>query len=188
MKKTIFALAVFSALGLGAAQAATVGAEGIINFTGTINGDSCVLHSNGAGSAGGGMLSYDMGAVSVHSLGTADAPATSATNGVTTLPIAMNLQLECVSGTSVDLELTPTIASGKGIGVTGGANGVQIMLVQSGTAVDFTNGSANVAVPLSNGKAALDLTAYYTLQDGVDTADVVPGTANGTVNYVLKYD
>lgn len=190
MKKAILSIAVLSALGFSAMShaAPTVGASGMINFNGKINADSCVMHSNGAGSAGGTNLNYDMGSVSVNALGTEAAPMTAAGGTVTTLPVPLNLQLECMSGTSVDLALTPTITSGKGVGVTGGAQNVQIMLMQGSSALDFSTGPVTLSAPLTNGVANIALNAYYTLQAAKTTGDVVVGDANGTVSYVLSYN
>lgn len=190
MKKAILSIAVLSALGFSAmSHAATVGATGMIYFNGSINADSCVAHSNGAGSAGGSNLTYDMGSVSKNALGTEATPSTSATGGTSTLPVAMNLQLECTSGTSVDLKLTPTITSGQGIGVTGGATNVQIMLMQNGSKLDFTGGPVTLTAPLVNGSASVPLTAYYTLASGLtDASTVTAGPANGSAAYVLSYN
>ncbi|WP_294261010.1 fimbrial protein [uncultured Comamonas sp.] len=192
MKKAILSIAVLSALGFSAVtQAApTVGATGMINFTGSINADSCVAHSNGAGTSGGANLTFDMNAVSKTALGTEANPnASSGTSS--TLPVPMNLALECSSGTSVDLKLTPTIASGKGIGlapVAGAATNVQIMLMQAGQPLDFTSGSVTLNAPLVNGVASVPLTAYYTLKSGKTVADVTAGTANASAAYVLSYN
>lgn len=191
MKKAILSIAVLSAMGFSAiSQAATVGASGMINFTGSINADSCVAHANGAGTAGGGNLTYDMGAVSKTALGTEANPNASAGSS-STLPVSMNLALECSSGTSVELKLTPTVASGKGIGlapVAGAATNVQIMLMQAGQSLDFTPGSVTLDAPLVNGVASVPLTAYYTLQAGKTLTDVDAGTANATAAYVLSYN
>lgn len=191
MKKAILSIAVLSALGFSAmSHAATVGATGMINFTGSINADSCVAHSNGAGSAGGANLTYDMGVVSKTALGTEAIPNTSSGTS-STLPVDMNLALECSSGTSVELKLTPTVASGKGIGlaaVAGAATNVQIMLMQAGQSLDFTSGSVTLDAPLVNGVASVPLTAYYTLKAGKAITDVDAGTANASAAYVLSYN
>lgn len=191
MKKAILSIAVLSALGFSAVShaAPTVGATGMINFNGSINADSCVAHSNGAGGAGGSNLNYDMGAVSKTALGTEATPAASAGTS-STLPVPMNLALECSSGTSVDLKLTPTVASGKGIGLAAGsgATNVQIMLMQGSQALDFTGGSVTLNAPLVNGVASVPLTAYYTLKAGKAITDVDAGTANASAAYVLSYN
>lgn len=189
MKKILLNLAVLSVLGMGAAHAApTVGAQGVINFTGSINADACVVHSVGPGGAGGSVLNYSMGSVSINSLGSESDPMTSATQGVTTLPVSVDLEIECVAGTSVELELKPQVASGKGIGVTGGAQGVQIMLIKDDTPLDFTTGSAVIDAQLQNGRTNVNLVAYYTLKANQDVNTVQAGTANGAVNYVLSYN
>jgi major type 1 subunit fimbrin (pilin) len=162
----------------------------MINFTGSINADSCVAHSDGAGSSGGASLTYPMGVVSKTALGTEAAPNTTAGTS-SALPVSMNLALECSSGTSVELKLTPTVASGKGIGlapVAGAATNVQIMLMQAGQPLDFTSGSVTLNAPLVNGVASIPLNAYYTLKSGKAVADVVAGTANASAAYVLSYN
>ncbi|WLW63586.1 type 1 fimbrial protein [Achromobacter aegrifaciens] len=189
MKKAILSIAVLSAMGFSAmSQAApTVGATGLIKFNGSINADSCVVHSAGAGSAGGQTLTYDMGSVSVNALGTEASPMS--TGGtITTLPTAMDLQLECPGSTSVELQLTPTLASGKGIGVTGGAQGVQIMLVQGTQPLDFSMGPVTLSAPSTAGIANIALKAYYTLKASTLVSSVVTGDANGSAAYTLSYN
>lgn len=188
MKKAILSIAVLSALGFSAVShaAPTVGATGMINFQGSINADTCVVHSNGAGSSGN--LTYQMGSVSANALGTEAAPNVTSGN-FTSLPIPVNLTMECMSGANVSLKLTPTVTSGKGIGVSGGAQNVQIMLMDGATAMDFTAGPVIKGnIPLTNGSADLSLTAYYTLQAAKAVGDVVTGPANGSVAYELSYE
>lgn len=187
MKKAILSIVVLSALGFSAASQAAVGATGTINFTGKINTDTCVVHGNGAGSAGGSVLNFPMGSVSVNALGTEANPATASSGSASTLPVSLNFQLECASGTSVDLALTPIVVSGKGIGVTGGAQNVQIMLMRGSTALDFST-PVTLNAPLSGGQASMALNAYYTLVDGKAVSDVVAGDANASVAYVLSYN
>ncbi|WP_043005552.1 fimbrial protein [Comamonas testosteroni] len=187
MKKAILSIAVLSALGFSAvSHAATVGATGLISFQGNINADTCVVHSNGSGSSGN--LTYQMGSVSANSLGLPDTPWESLNNNITTLPTNVNLTMECMSGTNVSLKLTPTVTQGKGIGVSGGAQGVQIMLVDGTVPMDFSVGpvtKGNIALN-SAGSADLSLTAYYTKQSA--GAVVTTGAANGSVAYELSYD
>ncbi|WP_407713845.1 fimbrial protein [Comamonas testosteroni] len=188
MKKAILSIAVLSALGFSAVShaAPTVGATGMINFQGSINADSCVVHSNGSSSSGN--LTYQMGSVSSNALGTEALPTTTSGN-VTSLPIPVNLTMECMTGANVSLKLAPTVVQGKGIGVSGGAQNVQIMLMDGTTAMDFTAGSVTKEnIPLNNGVADLSLTAYYTLQAGKAVGDVVTGPANGSVAYELSYE
>ncbi|MFD4836565.1 fimbrial protein [Achromobacter sp. NPDC058515] len=190
MKTLSLSTALLSALVLSAAaQAApTVGAQGKINFTGDINADACTVA--GSGMASRGVFNYDMGSVSNLSLGTEDAPATSSTN-LPSMPIPVELTLQCATGTQVTLALTPAIASGKGVGVSGLATGAQIMLTKAtdGSIIDFTAGTNTIPAGLdSNGKVTVSLLAYYTRKAGVAAAAVTPGTANGTVNYVLSYE
>lgn len=188
MKKILLSVAILSALGVSAvSQAATVGATGTITFQGEINADSCVIHTNGPGSAGGRDLLVAMGSVSANSLGSETQPTVSG-GAITALPTDVALTLECGAGTSVELALTPGIASGKGIGVTGGAQGVQIMLTQAGNALDFSTGPVTLNAALNDGVANIDLRAYYTRQAGKGVGDVVPGNAVGTASYVLSYN
>ena len=196
MKKLILGLAIASIGSMGAiAQAApltTVGATGQIFFSGSVNANSCVIHDNGPGSAGGN-INVDMGSVAMVALGTEAAPTLSGSSTVTTLPAAIDLWLECdgVAADSVRLTLTPNMVQGKGIGVTGGAQGVQIMLVDSsGAALDFTSGTADVDAALSSGKGAIDLSAYYTktLASEADATKLAAGAANATVAYTLSYN
>lgn len=188
MKKAILSIAVLSALGFSAVShaAPTVGATGMINFNGSINADTCVVHSNGASSSGN--LTYQMGSVSANALGT-EANPTATTGTITTLPVPVNLTMECMSGAKVALKLTPTTVKGKGIAVTGGAQNVQIMLMDGTTAMDFTSGSVTKPnIPLVDGVADLSLTAYYTLQAGANAGTVVAGPANASVAYELSYE
>ena len=188
MKKLILSIAVISAMGLSAAAnaAPTVGATGTITFTGIINADSCVVHGDGPGSAGGN-LSYNLGTVSSSSLGTESQPSVTGTT-VTAMPTDLNLVVECASTpTSVDLKLTPTQVSGKGIGVTGGAQNVQIMLTKADNSiVDFTSGSATLNGLIGGGSSSMNLKAYYTRNAALGA--VTPGQANATVAYTLSYN
>lgn len=188
MKKAILSIAVLSALGFSAVSHAApeVGATGMISFNGDINADTCVVHSAGAASSGN--LTYQMGSVSAYALGTEANPLDTG-SAVTSLPVPVNLTMECLSGAKVSLKLTPTTVKGKGIGVTGGAQNVQIMLMDGVTAMDFSTGSAiKQNIPLVDNVADLSLTAYYTRQLGKAVADVVAGPANATVAYELTYE
>lgn len=187
MKKILLGLTILSAFAAVGAQAEPViGARGNIQFTGSINSDSCTVRSPGASSSGANML-VDMGPVSANTLGTEAAPATSA-GGLTSIAKNIDMQIECMSGTKVELKLAPTATSGKGIAVSGGAQNVQIMLVSNESILDFTAGSAKLEAPYAAGSINIPLTAYYTRKAGTDIADIVGGQANATVAYELSYE
>ncbi|MBS3021984.1 hypothetical protein DJFAAGMI_04762 [Comamonas sp. PE63] len=189
MKKFLLRSAIVSILGLTVAvqvQARSFGAAGLINFMGSVTTDSCVLRDNNAVRTSGGMT-YSMGSVSVHALGTEAAPTTSAGGSITALPVDMNMQLECLEGVAVELTLTPAIASGKGIGLTGGVQNVQIMLMNGSEPVDFSGGSQTINASMTRGKANIHMKAYYTLVAGRAASNVRAGTANGTVGYMMSY-
>lgn len=187
MKKILLGLTILSAFAAAGAQAeTTIGARGNINFTGSINADSCTVRSPGASSSGANML-VDMGPVSAKTLGTEAQPATS-TGGITSIAKNIDMQVECASGTKVALKLAPTNTSGKGIAVTGGAQNVQIMLVSNDTTLDFTSGTATLDAPYADGTINVPLTAYYTRKAGAEVGDVVGGQANATVAYELSYE
>lgn len=187
MKKILFGLTILSAFAAAGAQAeSTIGARGNINFVGSINADSCTVRSPGASSSGANML-VDMGPVSAKTLGTEAQPATSA-GGITSIAKNIDMQVECASGTKVALKLAPTNTSGKGIAVTGGAQNVQIMLVNNDAPLDFTSGTATLEAPYADGAVNIPLTAYYTRKAGAELADVVGGQANATVAYELSYE
>lgn len=187
MKKILFGLTILSAFAATGAQAElTTAARGNINFIGSINADSCTVRSPGASSSGANLL-VDMGPVSAKTLGTEATPATS-DGGITSISKNIDMQIECASGTKVELKLTPTATSGKGIAVTGGAQNVQIMLVSDQTVLDFTGGTAKLEAPYADGAINIPLTAYYTRKAGADVADVVGGQANATVAYELSYE
>lgn len=191
MKRLFLSVAVISAMGLStmanAASTPTVGASGTITFNGTISADSCVVHSDGPGTAGGN-LTYNLGTVPVSALGTEANPSGGGT--LTALPTDLNLSVECGSAaTTVELKLTPTAVSGKGIAVSGGATNVQIMLVDTRSntpaPLDFTSGSATLTGAISGGSSSIPLKAYYThTSSGTATA----GPANATVAYTLSYN
>lgn len=188
MKKAILSLAVFSALGFSAvSHAASIGATGNISFNGGLTAETCSLENSGATGTGGN-LSYDMGVVTTKSLGSEAAPATPVTVGGIASSTTMNLKLACASGSSVELKLTPTTRVNKGIGVSGGATNVQIMLMQGSSTLDFSTGSATLTAPLSGGVANFVLNAYYTLQADKTIAQVTTGSANGSLAYVLSYN
>lgn len=189
MKKLVMSLTVLSALGAASiAQAApTIGAKGLIRFTGVINADACQLTSP-SGTVAGKTLTVNMDEVSASSLGTEASPTTSGT-ALTAEAKELDLDVQCATGTKVSMTITPSAVSGKGIAVDGGAENVQIMLMRDGNALDFTAGSADVAAsPAVNGKFRIPLKAYYTRVLGKEVADVKVGPANATVNYVLKYE
>lgn len=187
MKKILFGLTVLSSSFAFNAQAApTIGATGNINFIGSINSDSCTVRSPGAASSGANVL-VDMGKVSSATLGTEDSPASSQ-GGVTAIGKSLDMQVECVSATKVSLELVPTLTSGKGIAVTGGAQNVQIMLVNDQQVLDFSSGKATLEAPYTKGTIEIPLTAYYTRKPGAAAIDVISGQAKATVAYVLSYE
>lgn len=186
MKQTFLGLTLLSAFAAASVNAApTIGAVGNISFIGSINANSCTVRSSGASNTGANML-VDMGPVSVNSLGNQDTPATSGNNGSTAVAKNIDMEIECVAGTSVKLKLIPSAVSGKGIDVTGGAKNVQIMLVSNQTVLDFSPGFYELAAPYTSG--SIPLTAYYTLKPGKTKADVLSGQANATVAYELSYE
>jgi major type 1 subunit fimbrin (pilin) len=187
MKKTFISLAIFSAFVATGAQAATVGATGIINFDGSITADTCKMSSSGAASSGANML-VSMGPHSAETLGTEAHPETSE-GSLSTVAKNLDLNVECATDTAVTLELKPALRVGKGIAVTGGAQGVQIMLVGSDGPLNFAEGSAKLpAINVGNNLFSVPLKAYYTLQDGKTSAQVKAGAANATVAYTLSYE
>lgn len=189
MKKFLLTSAIVSIVCLAAtaqAQTKNVGATGLIKFIGSITKDSCALRDNNAVRTNGAMT-YNMGPVSVNALGSEAAPMTSAGGRITALPVDMNMNLECVDGVAVDLTLTPAIASGKGVGLTGGAQNVQIMLMNGSKPVDFSGGSQTINAPMIRGKANIHMKAYYTLVAGSTASNVMAGSANGTVAYMMSY-
>jgi major type 1 subunit fimbrin (pilin) len=187
MKKTFISLAIFSAFAATGAQAATTGATGTISFEGSITADTCKMSSSGASSSGANML-VTMGPHSAETLGTEANPETSE-GSLSTIAKNLDLNVECATDTKVTLELKPAARMGKGIAVTGGAQGVQIMLVDSNGPLSFLSGSAKLdAVNVGNNVFSVPLKAYYTLQAGKTTTDVKPGAANATVAYTLSYE
>lgn len=189
MKKAVHSiLALFAiAISFVSAAAPSMGPQGIISFSGGLNAETCSIQDNAAVVVGDN-LNYDMGVVSTRSLGTESAPSTSATSGGLASSVNMNLRLLCASGSSVELKLTPTTRSGRGIAVSGNAKNVQIMLMQGTNLLDFSGGPVSLSAPLSGGIANIALKAYYTLQAGKTPSDVVPGPANGNATYVLSYN
>lgn len=188
MKKAILSLAVLSALSFSAVtHAASVGATGTIKFDGGLTAPTCTLSDAGATSTGTD-LQYPMGMVATTSLGTEATPATAVISGAVTSPTRMNLKLACSSGSSVELKLTPTQLVGRGIGVYGGAEGVQVMLMYLSQPVDFSGGFATLMAPLSGGIATFVMDAYYTLQAGKSISDAKGGLARANLAYVLSYN
>lgn len=191
MKPISLKIAFLSSLMLttGALAAPTEGARGIIHFTGDISNDACEV--TGPGMTSKGVFNYNMGTVSKMALGSEDTPATSTTN-LPTRPVTVDLTLQCAAGTSVTLELTAGITSGKGAGLDGLAQGAQITLTRPGqnTPLDLTSPTDRTFVANldSSGKTSLQFLAYYTTQVGVSPAAVDPGSANATVNYTLMYE
>lgn len=186
MKKAIVSIAVLSALGFSTiSQAApAIGGSGTLSFNGGLSTTSCWL-TNGAGGTGtNGNWAYNMGPISASTLGTQDSPRA---NGATGLDFTLALICD---GLQPHVQLTPTVLSGKGIGLNGGtgsAENVQITLWQRPNPVvlDFsTAGSVNMWT--TNNR--LELTAYYTLKPGKTISDVKGGTANASMAYVVTYN
>lgn len=187
MKKILLGLTILSSFATASSLAApTIGATGNITFNGSINADSCTVRSPGASSTGANML-VNMGPVSVNTLGTESAPAISV-GGVTSIAKEIELEVECAEATKVELKLVPTTVSGKGIAVTGGAQNVQIMLVNDKTILDFSTGNVKLTAPYASGSINIPLTAYYTRKAGAEAANVISGQANATVAYELSYE
>lgn len=188
MKKTLLSLAVLSSIvATGAHADSQLGAKGTIFFNGSITTDSCTVRSPGASSSGAN-LTVDMGPVSASTLGTESQPTTGG-GGLATISKNIDLEVECVSGATVALKLTPNAISGKGIAVQGGAQNVQIMLVNDNTALDFSSGSVELQQAYAGGGVvSIPLQAYYTRKTGADAADVVAGVANAAVVYELRYE
>lgn len=193
MKKSLISMAVFSVFAITGVQAQTVGATGNIIFDGSVTADTCKVTSGGGSSAGADLL-VSMGSHSVETLGTETNPATSS-GSLATVSKNIDLNVDCKVGQTVTMELVAAHTTNKGIAVTGGAQGVQIMLVGNGGQVlEFVGGKTDVPVLVNGGAAANGVTsfhaplkAYYTLVNGTAAGAVTPGVANASVAYTLSY-
>lgn len=196
MKKLSLGAALVSALLVSmGANAQTQGASGTINFTGSINADTCVVA--GGTSASKNNISVDMGDVSVAAVGTQAAPTTTGTFlDAKRVPISLNLQ--CASGAKVSLILDAARKNGLdsnsiALDNVGGAGNVSVSLYRSGTTTLIPLSGATpdlrtIDVNLStDGRAVLGFDAYYTQTAGAP-AVVTPGAANATASYVLMYE
>ncbi|WP_370681219.1 fimbrial protein [Comamonas sp. GB3 AK4-5] len=159
---------------------------GAISFEGSITVDACQVSSGGATSSGADML-VSMGPHSAETLGTEANPAISA-GKLSTIAKNIDLNVECTQGTKVSLSLKPSRVVGKGVGVNGTAQGVQIMLMNGSDILDFSQGDTVTLGATSGSNISIPLKAYYTLQAGKATSDAKAGTASALVAYTLSYE
>lgn len=197
MKKKIFGVTAACFLGLmgTSAMADTYGAGGYLNWSGSVVGEGCKVEDIGLGQQGD--LSYDMGSVAVSTLGLPTSPAVSATPGANNaVPTPMQLKISC-DGVNATLgykfEITPMLAEGSAIGVTGSSENVALALTkENGDVLDFSNGSVTLSGMLTknvdedNVQHTVNLNAYFTR--AAEGVNVTPGTANARATYVMTYN
>lgn len=128
-----------------------------------------------------------MGMHSVEALGTEASPAVSV-GKLSATAKNIDLKVKCTEGSKISVELKPFNVMGKGVGVTGSAEGVQIMLVSGGNVLDFSQGDTVTLGALTGRNVSIPLKAYYTLQAGKVASDAKAGTASALVAYTLTYE
>ncbi|MDR6915974.1 type 1 fimbria pilin [Pseudomonas sp. 3296] len=172
-------------------------ASGTLQFNGELNNASCTVTPGGDASAGNGSnILVDMGDVSFADLEVASP-------GVGNVGVAvsdLNFDIGCPSGvgalSSVIMNFDPNTGSGLD-SVDGrllalspdGASGAAIALVNSANDIIDMSSAPSISAPLSIdqdgvGTANIALRATYLRTAGAE----VPGAANGSLPFVLRYE
>ncbi|NUU38977.1 fimbrial protein [Pseudomonas sp. C2B4] len=195
MKKiSLLALAIAAS---GAFSGSALAANGTLQFNGDLNNASCSVTPGGDASVGpGSNILVDMGDVSFGDLEVASP-------GVGNVGVAvadLNFDIGCPSGVenlnTVVMNFDPNTGSGldrvdgRLLGLLpGGAGGAAIALVNSANDIIDMSSAPRVSAPLSIdnagvGTANIALRATYLKTAGAE----VPGAANGTLPFVLRYE
>lgn len=195
-----------TALILAGAAGSAMAADGTIEFKGHIIASSCTMTNGDGGtvSNGGKTITVNLGAVSKSALAeTAGGANIAAAKNI-------NLVLDCANAIdglkNVHVTFLPKVSGGSGLDpdnskllkISGTAKGVGIGLFDaSNQLLDLADPMAKLSGPLSvtsdgetppkyTGSANLNLRAAYVASGTL--ASIEPGTANGTLPFVLNYD
>ncbi|KAA0983004.1 type 1 fimbrial protein [Pseudomonas sp. ANT_J12] len=195
MKKTsLLALAIVAHAALSSSAFA---ASGTLQFNGELNNASCTVTPGGDASAGtGNNILVDMGDVSFADLQVASPGVGNVGVAVTDL----NFDIGCPSGvgalSSVIMSFDPNSGSGldsidgRLLALSpGGASGAAIALVNSANDIIDMSSAPSISAPLDIdedgvGTANIALRATYLRTSGAE----VPGAANGSLPFVLRYE
>ncbi|AMR81719.1 fimbrial protein [Cupriavidus nantongensis] len=159
--------------------------DGTITFNGNVIGQSCKINGNGKGP---GEASF---AVQLPTVSTSTLNAPGNTAGQTPFYIELTDCTPDSGSVHTFFEAGPTTdaTTGNLILEAGGAENVQIRLLNGGTAntaikAGFTDSAQNSkSVPISNGAATLWYYAQY-----YATGKATPGAANSSVMYSIAYE
>lgn len=162
---------------------------GTVNFTGQVNVASCSVSVTGGtgGGMGGGRIDVSLGVASSADL------RSQAQDPQPGIAKEFTLALTCPTGFAPTGYFSADSVSGQGLQVSGGAQGVSIMLV--------VGVSPPIKLDLSSGKADipdskwlwdptsyyLPMKAYYALAPNVQAQGVQAGKADGVLNYTMSY-
>lgn len=193
MKKLSLALAVLSAMGLGAVSTANAANNGKLVFNGTLTNISCAVGPGaGVGAGPNGDINVDLGNVSFSDIG-----AASDTKLETATPV--QLLVKCSAGveqySAVKMRFVARSGSGldnndsKLLRTTGAADGVGIGLLNAQNQIMDLSGTETIDKPLikdgaGGATAELNFGAVYVL-NGTPTN---PGNADGFMPFVLDYE
>ena len=193
-----------TALILAGAAGSAMAADGTIEFKGHIINSSCTMKDGDGGtvSNGGKTITVNLGAVSKSALAeTAGGANIAAAKNI-------NLVLDCANAidglNNVHVTFLPKVSGGTGLDpnnnkllqISGSAKGVGIGLFDaSNQLIDLADPMAKLSGTLTldqtdpdniKGSANLNLRAAYVASGTL--ASIQPGTANGTLPFVLNYD
>lgn len=173
MKKLVLAMCV----GLGMSGAAYA-ADGVVQITGQINGNTCQVN----GTANGTLATVNVTLPTVSKSALAVKGATAGTT-----PFVLNLS-QCTGTTAKTLfELGSTVDQSTGNLVNqanGGAANVQVGLLNSSfQPINITNNSASQSVSIANNAATLNYYAQY-----VATGAASAGAVNTSVMFSMQYN
>ncbi|WP_449567267.1 fimbrial protein [Lelliottia nimipressuralis] len=174
MKKLVLAVAMSSAMGMGAANAADEGG-GTINFTGAIIDSPCSITSDSA------TQEVDLGKIANVALA----------DGGSSTPVPFHIQLKncdvSVGKNSVQTTFGGAVDAGNPelLGITGSAKGAGIAITDgSGTLI--TLGTPSDAQKLMDGENTLAFSAY--LQADSESASITPGEFSSVAQFSLSYN
>ncbi len=181
----LLAALIVAGTAMGAQFAHAADADGTITFNGKVTGQTCTINGNGNG-PGVTNFTVQLPTVSATTLNTAGNVA-----GQTPFNIALTNCTPTSGNVHTFFEAGPTTdaTTGNLILEAGGAQNVQIRLLNGGTAntpikAGFTDAAQNSqSVPITNGAATLWYYAQY-----FATGAATPGVANSSVMYSIAYE
>lgn len=188
MKKLIIATLI-SGLFSTAAFAAPENKTGSIEFTGTVNNDTCKISSSEG--ASNGVINVIMGSVSADDIGGIASP--NFTSSASSSDLKVNISCKTAGKVTMAFAAQPSnLVTGNTIlklnaGSTAAGVGIAVYPTGSTTALDLTSGKLlNETTVTASGTYKIDFNAAY-VKTATD-ATITPGTANASLPFVLSYE